>query len=109
MSNTHTTTSPLPRAEQALLVLNRSLHSAELLSEYYAGSKFKPSIVIVTDLIRLAISLVETIPPDKRIDIKSLTATAVALAQRFGKLTPYKQQTVILIIVQLIALWAEEK
>ena len=58
MSNTNTTTSPLPRAEQALLVLKRSLRSAELLSEYYTGSKFKLSIIFLIDLIKLAISLV---------------------------------------------------
>lgn len=119
MSNTNATTGPLPRAEQALRalersehalhVLERSEHSAELLSEYYAGSKFEPSIAIVIDMIRLAISLVEAIQFNTRIDIKSLAATAVKLVQRFGKFTPYRQQTALLLIVQLIALGAEEK
>ena len=108
MSDAHTTTSPLPRAEQALLVLKRFLRSAELLSEYYTGSKFKSSIVFLIDLIKLAISLIQTIQTDPVAEIKSLTATSTELGHRFGKLTPFKQQTVMEMIIQLLKLWATE-
>ena len=104
MSNTNATTGSLPWAEQALLILKRTLHNAELLSEYYNGSKFKSSIVVVIDLIKLVVSLIQAIQTDLTVDIKSLTATATKLVHRFEKLTPYKQQMVISMIIQLLKL-----